>query len=72
MLRHCCIARPGMIILVWLYQWLLSPIVGPALPVRAELQQIFHRRGAKIRGHPGNLAGRDAYMPVPSLEPRRI
>jgi hypothetical protein len=67
-----CIARPD----IDLHRLDLSmdtePVAGPALSISAELQQIFYWCGAKIRRTARNLARHRAYLPLPSLEPRRI
>ena len=42
------------------------------MPVRAELQPVFYRGGAEIRGGAGCVARRQTNLPLPSVEPRRI
>ena len=55
-----------------LYQRLISPMLGPALPLRAKLQPIFHRVGAEIRGRSRHIARPVAHPPLQSLAPRRL
>ncbi len=45
---------------------------GPPLPFRAQLQRLFHRVGAEIRGGSRCLPRRLAHLPLPPLESRRL
>lgn len=48
------------------------PGVSGTMPFRAELQQLFHCRGAEIRRLPRHAARNVADRPLQSLEPRRL
>ncbi len=46
--------------------------VGPALPIRAELQPVFHRGGAEVRRRARHMPRHLAHLPLQPLASRRL